>query len=510
VQHDSASRDPRRVQRIVVVGGGTAGWMAAATLAKTLGRVVSIHLVESDEIGTVGVGEASVPHLRWFNTQLLGLDEADFVRQVKGTFKLGIQFRDWARLGDAYFHGFGQPGQGLGAVPFHHYWLKLHQDGRVPSIDDYSLQSAAAIAGKFLNGAPNLPPNSPLHSVVYAYHFDAGLYARYLRGYSEKLGVRRTEGKIVDVSRRGDDGFIEAVVLQGGERIEGDFFIDCSGFRGLLIEETLQTGYVDWSHWLPCDRAIAVPTASPGPPLPYTRATARRAGWQWRIPLQHRIGNGHVFSSRFMSEDEATAELLRNLDGETLLAPRVLRFTTGMRRKFWNGNVLALGLASGFMEPLESTSIVLVQMGITRFVEMFPGDGVDTVSSDRYNALLTFEYERIRDFLILHYHATERDDSAFWNYCRTMPIPDSLQNIMDLFRRSGLFFRNGEELFALSSWVQVMLGQRIVPARHHAAVEQMPDAEVVQFVGNVREVIAACVQAMPTHQAFIDRYCKAA
>jgi tryptophan halogenase len=499
----------RRLKDIVIIGGGTAGWMAAAALAKVLGRDASIRLVESEEIGTVGVGEATVPHLKAFN-QVLEIDETEFVRQTQGTFKLGIEFVDWGRPGDRYVHGFGTIGLDFGLLPFHQYWLKLHQAGRAADIGAYSLNTVAAPRGRFMTGATDVPANSPLANIAYAYHFDAGLYAKFLRGYAEARGVRRTEGRVVDVSLRGEDGFIAAVQLHSGERLAADLFIDCSGFVGLLIEKALHTGYEDWTHWLPCDRALAVPCEKVGPPTPFTRSTARAAGWQWRIPLQHRTGNGYVYSSAHISDDEAAATLLANLDGRALADPRPLKFTTGMRRKFWNRNCVALGLASGFMEPLESTSIYLIQSGIARLINLMPDRDFSPLLIDRYNAQASFEFERIRDFLILHYTATERSDSPFWNQCRTMAIPEPLRETIALFKDSGRFFRNAEEMFALTSWVQVMLGQHLVPARYHPAVDLVPDREVAELVGGVQKVVAACVEAMPTHAQFIARHCAAA
>lgn len=497
------------IRTVVIVGGGSAGWMAAAACIRHLGKGCTVRLVESEEIGTVGVGEATVPHIRTFNSQALGLEEAEFVKATQGTFKLGIQFRDWGRLGDSYFHGFGTVGQDLGPVAFHHYWLRARQLGRAGEIGEYALQTAAAMQGRFLPGASDAPVGSPLAAVAYAYHFDATLYARHLRAFSEQRGVVRHEGKVVEVSQRAADGFIDAVVLANGDRIEGDLFLDCSGFRGLLIEQTLKTGYEDWSHWLPCDRALAVPCERAGDPSPYTRSTARSAGWQWRIPLQHRTGNGHVYCSRYLSDDEATATLLANLDGAALADVRPLSFTTGKRCKVWNRNVVALGLASGFMEPLESTSLLLVQTGILRLLDMFPDRGFDPVLVARYNDAVAFEYERIRDFIILHYKANKREDAPFWRDCREMPVPQTLQDNIDLFRNSGRFYRSGEEFFALQSWVQVMLGQGIVPQAWHPFVDQMPEADLLKFVDHVRGVVSNCVGAMPPQQAFIDRYCKA-
>lgn len=497
------------IRDIVVVGGGTAGWMAAAAFARTLGDAYSIRLIESEAIGTVGVGEATVPHLKLFNN-LLQLDEIEFVRAVQGTFKLGIQFNDWRRIGDSYVHGFGATiGRGLGLLPFHQYWIKARQAGRASEIGDYSLNTRAAPRGKFMPSATDVPRESPLADIPYAYHFDAGRYARMLRAYAEKRGVRRTEGMISRVLMEPESGFVQAVELKNGETVAGDLFIDCSGFRGLLIEQALETGYIDMTHWLPCDRALAVPCEKVGSPTPYTRSTAREAGWQWRIPLQHRTGNGYVYSSMHISDDEAAATLLENLDGRALGDPRPLRFTTGRRRKFWNRNVVALGLSSGFMEPLESTSIFLIQSGITKLLQLFPREGHNPVLADRYNAQLEFEFDRIRDFLILHYHATERDDTPFWNQCRTMSIPQELQDTIDLFRDSGRFYRNAEELFAEVSWIEVMIGQGIVPRGYHPIVDQVPDEDLYRYVAGVGDTISQCVDAMPMHQAFIDRYCKA-
>jgi tryptophan halogenase len=430
------------LKNIVVVGGGSAGWMAAAGLAKVLGREYSIRVVESEEIGIVGVGEATVPHLKIFNN-ILEIDEIEFVKKTQGTFKLGIQFRDRGRPGDSYIHGFGSIGHDVGWLPFHQYWIKAFQNGKAGDIGAYSLNSAAAPLGKFMASATDVPPTSPLANIAYAYHFDAGLYARYLRGYAEARGVRRTEGKIVNTLLRPDDGFVEAVVLESCEKVSGDLFIDCSGFRGLLIEQALHTGYEDWTHWLPCDRALACLRKRRAPDAVH-RSTARAAGWQWRIPLQHRTGNGYVYSSNYISDDEAAATLLKNLDGRALADPRPLRFTTGMRKKFWNKNVVAIGLASGFMEPLESTSIYLTQSGILRLINMLP----ERDQPGRGRPLQRAGQVRIRahpQFLILHYHATERSDTPFWNYCRTMSIPNQLEHVIGLFRDSGCFYREAEK-----------------------------------------------------------------
>lgn len=497
------------IKRIVIVGGGTAGWMTAAALSKVLGGACAIRLVESEAIGTVGVGEGTVPHIKLFNS-LLQIDEADFVRKTQGTFKLGVQFNDWNRLGDSYVHGFGNEiGRSLGILPFHQYWIKASRAGKASEIGAYLLNALAAPRGKFMVSASDVPSTSPLANIAYAYHFDAGLYARYLRGYSEQRGVRRTEGVVARVLLDAERGFVDAIEMEGGEIIQGDLFIDCSGFRGLLIEEALKTGYIDFGHWLPCDRAMAVPSENVGPPTPYTRATAREAGWQWRIPLQHRTGNGYVYSSAHVSDDEAVATLLRNLDGRALDDPRPLRFATGRRKKFWNKNVVAIGLSSGFMEPLEATSIHLIQSGITKLIGLFPRDGFSDVLIDRYNAQMGFDFDRIRDFLTLHYKSTERSDSDFWKQCRAMSIPPELESVIGLFRDSGRFFRNGDEMFAEMSWVQVMIGQGILPKQYHPLVDQLPDEDLARFVSSIGKTIANCVDAMPMHQAFIDRYCAA-
>jgi tryptophan halogenase len=499
----------QHLRDIVIIGGGTAGWMAAAALAKIIGPSVSIRLVESEAIGTVGVGEATVPHLKLFN-QILEIDEIDFVKQTQGTFKLGIEFVDWGRRGDRYIHGFGGIGHDYGMLPFHQYWLKMFRAGKALDIGAYSLNTAAAPRGTFMASASDVPAHSPLANIAYAYHFDAGRYAQYLRRYAEARGVKRIEGRILGATLRSEDGFIAAVKLDSGMELSGDLYIDCSGFRGLLIEEALHTGYQDWTRWLPCDRALAVPCENVGPPTPFTRSTARGAGWQWRIPLQHRTGNGYVYSSAHISNDEAAATLMANLDGRALGEPRQLQFTTGMRNKFWNKNCIALGLASGFMEPLESTSIYLIQSGIARLISLMPERNFSPVLIERYNAQAAFEFERIRDFLILHYWATERKDTDFWRYCSGMDVPDTLCDTVRLFKDSGRFFRNAEEMFAITSWVQVMLGQHIMPEHYHPAVDLVPEQEIRGLIDGVGAVIASCVEAMPTHAQFIARYCAAA
>ena len=481
--------------------------MTAAALSKVLSPEYSVRLVESEEIGTVGVGEATIPMIKLFN-QALDLDEAQFMRDTMGSFKLGIEFVNWGQLGDSYIHGFGKIGQDLGVVPFYQYWLKMNQLGKAGPLDDYSINTYAARHNKFMRAVTDRP-NSPLADIAYAYHFDAGLYARFLRGYAEARGVKRTEGKVASVQQRAEDGFISSITMESGEVIPGQLFIDCSGFRGLLIEQTLKTGYTDWSHWLPCDRAVAVPCERREALTPYTRSTARTAGWQWRIPLQHRVGNGHVFSSRFISEDEATAMLLENIEGPALAEPRVLRFTTGKRNKFWNKNVIAVGLSSGFIEPLESTSIHLIQSCIARLTAFFPHGGFDETDIEEFNAHSDFEIDKIRDFIILHYHATERTDTPFWNYVRTMDVPESLKRKMALFNTNGRIFREHNELFAEPSWVQVMYGQRMHPTGYHALVDVYPEQKIADYMANIRGVIANCTRVMPSHEEFIAKHCAA-
>jgi tryptophan halogenase len=495
------------VRTIVIAGGGTAGWMAAAALSRTLGRSCTIRLVESDAIGTIGVGEATIPHIQYFN-QMLGIDEDEFLRATCGTFKLGIEFRNWGAIGDRYIHGFGKVGQELDGVPFHHYWLRMASEGKASELDAYSINTAAPLKGKFMRPRLDMP-TSPLGHIGYAFHFDASLYARFLRRYSEERGVQRTEGKVVRVLQREADGFVEALELENGERVAGDLFIDCSGMRALLIGQTLGVPYEDYSHWLPCDRAVAVPCESVDELLPLTRSTAHSAGWQWRIPLQSRIGNGHVYSSRFMSDDEATSILMANLDGKPLADPRPISFVPGRRKKSWDRNVVAIGLAGGFFEPIESTSIHLIQTGIVRLLSMFPRAGFEQADIDEYNAQTATEYEAIRDFIILHYKATERTDSPFWNHCREMAIPDSLQHRLDLYRSNGRIFRKNDELFGVFSWLQVMHGQRVRAGGHHPLADLRPSEEVAAFLADVERVVGKCVEAMPTHAAFIAGHCAA-
>jgi tryptophan halogenase len=497
---------PTPIKNIVIVGGGTAGWMAAASLSRLLQNRYAIRLVESDEISTVGVGESTIPMIRLFNTAL-GINEDEFMRETRATFKLGIEFADWGKLGERYMHGFGTFGQPLWTLEFFQYWLRAWQAGKAPDLERYSLNRMAAQAGKFMRPSTDMP-NSPLADIPYAFHLDAGLYARYLRKYAEGHGVVRTEGKVVDVRQRAD-GCIASVVMENGEVIEGDLFIDCSGFRGLLIEQTLKTGFEDWSHWLPCDRAWAVPCESSGELLPYTRATARPAGWQWRIGLQHRTGNGHVYASRYMSDDEAAAILMANLDGKPLADPKMLRFTPGKRNKTWNKNVVAVGLSSGFLEPLESTSIFQIQSTISRLVGFFPNAGFHQADIDEFNRQSDFETERIRDFIILHYHATERNDTPFWDYCRTMDIPDTLRRKIGLYKSNGRVVRENNELFAEIGWQQVLHGQGVRAQGHHPLAGLLDEKELLDFLGNIEGVIGKCVDVMPGHAEFIEAIVKA-
>ncbi len=487
---------------VVIIGGGTAGWMAAAALSRYFDDGArTISLVESDAIGTVGVGEATIPPIRAFNG-LLDIPENEFLRETRGTFKLGIEFVNWGRKGDRYIHPFGGFGQDLHGIAFHQLYLRERaRGGDASSISAYSMSAAAAAAGRFARPAPGARP--PLGEMLYAFHFDAALYARYLRRLAERQGTVRHEGRIVAVHRDGESGDVASVELDDGRRIAGDLFIDCSGFRGLLIEETLETGYEDWSHWLPMDRAIAMPTHEHASPAPFTRATAHDAGWQWRIPLQHRTGNGHVFSSRFTDADTAEATLRATAQGDPLAEPRLLRFTTGMRRRAWVNNVVALGLSAGFVEPLESTAIHLVQNGIQRLFALFPGDRIDPVERDEYNRGMRALYEDVRDFVILHYKATQRDDTPFWRYVRAMDVPESLARKMHLWQLHGRVFRENAELFALPSWVAVMLGQNVWPHRHDPIADALDADKVGRAMEQMRGTYRTAADRLPTQEAFL-------
>lgn len=488
----------KKIEKIIIAGGGTAGWMAAAALGKLLGKAIDITLVESDEIGTVGVGEATIPTMVFFH-KLLEINEREFMQATSATFKLGIQFENWRHQNHRYLHAFGVTGKDCWAAGFQHFWLRAKELGLATEFGDYCLERRAAEANKF----SHLPNNG----LNYAFHLDATAYAKYLRKFSESFGVRRVEGKIRNVSTSAENGFIDALTLESGERLEADFFIDCTGFRALLIENTLHTGYEDWSHWLPCDSAIAVQTETTSAPAPYTRSIAHGAGWQWRIPLQHRVGNGLVFCSKYLDDESAKKLLMANIEGEPLIQPRVIKFRTGRRLKQWNKNCLAVGLSSGFLEPLESTSIHLIQQNIIRFLRMFPAGGVVQSDVDEFNRQAEFDIPHIRDFIILHYHATERTDTEFWRYCRSMQVPESLRHRIQLFKDAGRVFRDGNELFD-DSWQQVMIGQGLMPAHHHPLVDTMSKEELRIFMQQITHHIETTLEKLPVHQDYINRYCQ--
>ncbi len=493
-----------RIEHVVILGGGTAGWMTAAGLANKLGSVVErISLIESDTIGTVGVGEATLPHIRFFN-QTLGIDEPELMAATEATIKLGIQFCDWRQIGDAYIHPFGDYGQAVGGVDFHHFWTRARLANTKHRICDYSYPIVAAEQGKFQ--LPSTDPNSVLSTFSYAYQFDAGLYAKFLRRHSEANGVVRHEGKVTQFDRDSETGHVTALHLESGETIQGDLFIDCSGFRGLLIDKASSVAFEDWSHWLPCDRAAAIACESDGRPLPYTRATARAAGWQWRIPLQHRTGNGYVYWSDHISDDEAANTLLSGLDRPAIGDPKLLRFQTGRRASFFAGNVVAIGLSAGFLEPLESTSIHLIQEGITKLIEHFPLNVSDTHSRSEYNRLMSIEYERVRDFLLLHYVATERDDSAFWNHFRQLKLPDSLSYKIEAFRERGLVVAYEKGCFLPPSWVAVFAGQGILPTRYDPRADRMPASVLDSSLAKMRQHVAHAVEHTTDHLAFLETY----
>ena len=494
---------PRPVTKIVIVGGGTAGWMTAAAMVRVLGQMpgLSVTLVESESIGTVGVGEATIPQIIGFN-RLLGLDEMQFMRETRATYKLGIEFVDWLRPGHSYVHPFGSFGIDMLGIEFQHIWLRGQQVGDNSRIDDYSIAAVAGKSGKFAWPRPD-QPNSPLSKLSYAFQFDAGRYARFLRGFAESNGAVRVEGRITQVQRDGESGFVTAVTLEDRRAVTGELFIDCSGFRSLLLGQTLGVPFTDWSKWLPCDSAVAVPCELGGRNEPLTRSTARPAGWQWRIPLQHRIGNGHVFSSAHIDRQAATDLLLANLDGKPLADPNQLAFTAGHRARMWDKNVVALGLAAGFLEPLESTSIHLVQSGIARLMALFPDTGFSPVERDRFNYETTREYINIRDFLVLHYRASERDDSEFWRYCRNLPPPDGLAEKIAMFESSGRIIRENNELFTEDSWLSVMLSQGVTPQAYHPAAFMLDEPETRKRLSHIREVIRHTVTQLPTQDAFL-------
>ena len=490
-------------RHIVIVGGGSAGWMTASALSSLLDpRQTRITLVESDAIGTVGVGEATIPDMINFNA-MLGIQEEEFVAATDATFKLGIEFVGWGRKDDRYFHPFGRHGVDMQGIDFHQYWLALHKLGSPNPISDYSICARAAQDGRFAQ--PVADERSPLSHLRYAYHLDATRYAAFLRRYAEARGVERVEGKVEDVRLDPESGDIQQLNLGDGRSVPGDFFFDCTGFRALLMRGALGVQFEDWSHWLPCDTAQTVASAHNGPIAPFTRATAREAGWQWRIPTQMRIGNGHIYASEFMSDDAARDILMKSLDTPTLGEPRTLRFTTGRLERFWERNCVAVGLSSGFLEPLESTSLYLIQMGISKFITLFPDSSPAPVVVDEYNRQMQQQFEQVRDFIILHYHATERDDSPFWTHCRTMSVPDSLRHKMDLFGTAGRVFRYEDELFSVASWVAVMLGQNIVPERVDPIVAQLPPESIERSLSSMRNGMARAVSTLPTHGDYVSR-----
>jgi len=499
-----------QIKQILIVGGGTTGWMTAAALSHMLtGTGMSIRLIESEAIGTVGVGEATIPPIKMFN-DMLGIDEMEFVKATQATFKLGIEFIDWARLGHSYIHPFGDFGIDFDAIPFYQYWIRQSLEGHTKGRDlfYYSLMVRACRQNKFM--LPLLDrPKSALSDINYAYQFDAGLYAAFLRRYAEAKDVERIEGKVVHVEQNNETGFVESVKTEDGRTLKADFFIDCSGFRGLLIEGTLKTGYEDWSQWLPANRAVAIGCEKVADPIPYTKATACEAGWQWRIPLQNRTGNGHVYCNEFMSDERAADILIANLDALAMDDPKFLRFTTGRRKKFWNKNVLALGLAAGFMEPLESTSIHLVQASLARLITHFPNKNFDLHDIEAFNTRTVLEYERVRDFLVLHYTATERNDTEFWRHCQAIEKPEHLVDKIHRFQATGRIFDAHLDLFSTPSWLAVMYGQGIELEGFNPVTQKATNQEIAKVIDRIDSSITAALDYMPDHQAFIDEHCRA-
>jgi tryptophan halogenase len=493
----------RALRSIVIVGGGSAGWMTAAALARTLQRGCTITLVESEDIGIVGVGEATIPPIRLFN-QMLGIDEAEFVAATNGSFKLGIQFNDWTHPGSRYFHPFGTYGKPFDTVALHQFWLKEYRGGGIDPIDNYCMAWTLAQAGKF--APPSRDARNVLSTYDYAYHFDASRYAAFLARYAQACGVVRHEGIVVSVAQHGETGFVESVTLADGRVLAGDLFIDCSGFRGVLIEGALQTGYEDWSHWLPCDRALAVPSAATPDFVPYTRATAREAGWQWRIPIQGRTGNGYVYSSRFIDDADAASALLSRLDGAALADPRPLRFVTGRRKRAWNRNVVAVGLSSGFLEPLESTSIHLIQANISKLLAFFPDRDFDPLVIEEFNRVAIGETERIRDFLILHYHLNQREE-PLWRYCAQMAIPDSLQMRIDHFHHYGRLIARDMDVFGPPSWMAVQIGQGNIP-RAVDPIAAYRDVDGGAWLAKFKAAMAAEAARIGSHRMYVDQHCR--
>lgn len=502
------------IKNVVIVGGGTSGWMCAAAIAKISPTNTTVTLVESEDIGTIGVGEATIPTLKEFN-DFLGLNEHDVLRECMGTFKLGIEFVDWHKKGDSYFHPFGFYGRDTPEFAFHQLWLRLKEmsaKGLAPidaagDISDYSICTAAARLGRF--SLPQGGEDTILSTMRHAYHIDSKRYGQILRSYAENKNVVRVEGMIVSVEQYSGSDEIQSVTLKDGQVISGDLFIDCSGFKSLLIEGAMASEFVDWSHYLPCNRAIALQTELTEPPIPYTQATADIAGWRWRIPLQGRLGNGHVYSSEFIKQDEAQKRLLESVDGKALTDPLLLKFRTGHRQYFWKKNCVAIGLAGGFIEPLESTSIHLVQSGIQRLINLWPGRGCNQPETDHYNQLMTADYESTRDFIVLHYNATQRNDTEFWRYVKNMPIPDTLTAKIEIFKHSGRILTSSEDLFTSHSWLAVMLGQGIKPKYYDVALDRVPPNALIQNMKMLRDAVTNTAQALPYHQEYIDRHCLA-
>lgn len=490
----------RRISNIVIVGGGSSGWMSAAAMANAFGKTKNIVLIEADDIAPVGVGEATIPAVRAFN-RLLGIDEREFMRVTRGTFKLGIQFENWGAIGESYVHPFGLVGKDSWMANFHHFWLKAQRANIGKEYWDYSLNIRAAKENKFTLDLPA--------GLEYAYHFDAVGYALFLRHYAEALGVTRQVGTVNSVRLNSEDGCIDSLDLNTGENITGDLFIDCSGFKAVLTEKALQTEFEDWSHWLPCNRAVVVQTELQVPPAPYTRSIAHECGWQWMIPLQHRAGNGFVYCSQYCDDETAKYKLLNNVSGNALTDPKLIRFKTGRREQQWNKNCVAIGLSSGFLEPLESTSLHLAQTAITRLIKMFPEQGIHQSVINEYNRQSKFEYDRIRDFIILHYAVTKRDDSDFWRYCRSMSLPDSLAEKIDIYKNTASVYRDNDELFHEASWQQVMFGQGITPQSVHPVVDKLTPVELMNLLKKIDAGVTQKLAQYPSHHVFIERYCKA-
>jgi len=490
-----------KIENLVIVGGGTAGWITASLLVKVLGKAINITLVESSKIGTIGVGEATIPPIIPFNNAL-GLDEAEFIKKTKGTIKLGIQFENWGKIGDSYMHAFGDIGKNFPFCEFHHFWVKSQQMGIKSDFWDFSLNYQAGKHNKFQKVSGIKGTNLP--GIQYAYHFDASLYAQFLSEFSQKQGVKRIDGVVSKVNLNNEDGWVESIELDDGKIIAGDLFVDCTGLKSLLIEQALNTGFDDWSHWLPCNRAVAVQSESSGRIKPYTRSIAHEAGWQWQIPLQHRTGNGLVYSSKHLSDEEATEKLLATIEGKSIGEPRVIPYRTGKRRKHWNRNVVAIGLSAGFFEPLESTNIHLIQTGAIRLLKLFPHNGITEKEVSEYNQQTCTEYERIRDFIILHYKLNQRSDSEFWKQCQRMDVPDSLSDRIKLFADTGKVFRVQDELFTEIAWKQVLIGQGAIPNDFHPLVNTLSEEQIQDLMKSLKTLVDRTVNSMPTHEEFLS------